>query len=91
MNIINVQNICKNVYFLNLSFNSPGIVESIGNCNICEAEYGKCNHIEGLLYCGIVCQRINRKIIEVNHSALVKNPKDKRCILLKYLQMMDML
>lgn len=62
-------------------FNSPGIVESIGNCNICEAEYGKCNHIEGLLYCGIVRQRINRKIIEVNHSALVKNPKDKRCII----------
>ncbi|OCL81611.1 hypothetical protein AAW30_01827 [Arcobacter porcinus] len=62
-------------------YNSPGLEETIGNCNICEAEYGTCNHIEGLLYSGIVCQRINRKIIDVNHTALVKNPKDKRCII----------
>ncbi|WP_345991754.1 hypothetical protein [Sulfurimonas sp. HSL-1716] len=64
-------------------FNSPGIVETIGDCNICNVQYGKCDHIEGLLYSGIVCQRINRKFIRVDHSALVEKPKDRRCIITK--------
>jgi len=64
-------------------FNSPGIVETIGDCNICDVQYGECDHIEGLLYSGIVCQRINRKFIRADHSALVEKPKDRRCIITK--------
>lgn len=64
-------------------FNSAGIVETIGDCNICNVQYGECDHIEGLLYSGIVCQRINRKFIRADHSALVEKPKDRRCIITK--------
>lgn len=64
-------------------FNSPGIIESIGDCNICNIQYGECDHIEGLLYSGIVCQRINREFIRADHSALVEKPKDRRCIITK--------
>lgn len=64
-------------------FNSPGIIETIGDCNICNVQYGSCDHIEGLLYSGIVCQRINREFIKANHSALVEKPKDRRCVITK--------
>lgn len=64
-------------------FNSSGVIESIGDCNICRSAYGECEHIEGYLYSGIVCLRINRKIIRLDHASIVSNPKDKRCIITK--------
>lgn len=64
-------------------FNSSGVIESVGDCNICRSTYGECEHIEGYLYFGIVCMRINRKIIRLDHASIVSKPKDKRCIITK--------
>ena len=61
-------------------FTSPGIIESIGDCSICGLPFHKCDHSEGDIVMGRFCQRINRKIIDADHSAIVKNPKDRRCI-----------
>lgn len=62
-------------------YNSPGFTETIGDCSICKKKFTTCIHIEGNIYCGSLCYRINRKIIDVDHSALVKHPKDKRCVI----------
>lgn len=32
---------------------------------------------------GRLCQRIDRKIVRFDHFALVKNPRDRRCIFTK--------
>ncbi|MCE0459937.1 hypothetical protein [Pseudomonas uvaldensis] len=61
-------------------FTSPGIIESIGDCSICGLPFQKCDHSEGDIVMGRFCQRINRKIIHADHSAIVENPKDRRCI-----------
>ncbi len=64
-------------------FNSLGIIETCGNCSICGEVFDDCDHLEGLIYIGRLCQRVNRKPIEINHSALVYIPQDKRCIITK--------
>lgn len=64
-------------------YNSPGHTETIGKCSICGNVFTKCEHIENNIYMGQLCQRIDRKLIEADHSALVKNPKDRRCIMTK--------
>lgn len=62
-------------------FNSPGIVETVGNCSICGNLFSSCEHIENEIYMGSLCQRIDRKIIRLDHFAFVENPRDKRCII----------
>lgn len=62
-------------------YNSTGILETIGKCSICDSPFNNCNHIEDEIYMGRLCRRIDRNIIEVNHSALVAVPYDKRCII----------
>ncbi|MFV2058660.1 MAG: hypothetical protein ACC707_19530 [Thiohalomonadales bacterium] len=64
-------------------YNSPGHTETIGKCSICGSAFTKCEHIENNIYMGQLCLRIDRKLIEADHSALVKNPKDRRCIMTK--------
>lgn len=64
-------------------YNSPGHTETIGDCSICRAPFVECSHIENEIYMGSLCRRINRVVVEAHHSALVKNPKDRRCILTK--------
>ena len=64
-------------------YNSSGFVETIGKCSICGKEFTECNHIENQIYLGSLCQRVDKKIIELDHSALVENPRDKRCIINK--------
>lgn len=64
-------------------YNSPGYTETIGKCSICGNAFTKCEHIENYIYMGQLCQRVDRKPLEVDHSALVKNPKDRRCIVTK--------
>lgn len=64
-------------------YNSPGHTETIGKCSICGCSFIQCDHIENNIYLGRLCQRVDREIIEVHHSALVKNPKDRRCIITK--------
>ncbi len=64
-------------------YNSPGHIESIGKCSICLGPFLECNHIENQIYMGQFCQRIDREILKANHLAMVKNPKDRRCIITK--------
>lgn len=62
-------------------YNSIGVLETIGKCSICGITFNDCEHLEGEIYIGRLCQRVERNIIEVNHCALVPIPHDKRCIL----------
>lgn len=64
-------------------FNSPGFVETIGNCSICSSSFIDCEHLENEIYMGSLCQRVDRNIIEIDHFAFVKNPRDRRCIVTK--------
>ncbi len=74
--------LCRKLIFPGwVMYNSPGFTETIGGCSICKQKFTSCNHIEGKVYSGSLCYRINRKIIDIDHSALVESPKDKRCII----------
>lgn len=64
-------------------YNSPGFVETIGNCSICGESFSLCDHVENQIYMGQLCQRIDRKIVRADHFAFVKNPRDRRCIITK--------
>ncbi|WP_146090822.1 hypothetical protein [Cronobacter sakazakii] len=69
----------EKAFFPTLQYTSAGFTETIGRCSVCLSDFLSCEHIEGFIYHGIFCKRIDRKIIEGNHVALVKNPKDRRC------------
>jgi hypothetical protein len=60
---------------------SPSFVEKIGKCSVCGESFISCEHIENEVYMGKLCLRVDREIIRVAHAALVKNPRDKRCII----------
>lgn len=63
-------------------FLSPGVVEDGGDCSICGRRYMECEeHVEGLVYAGRLCDRVNRTILEGNHVALVESPRDRHCII----------
>lgn len=64
-------------------FNSPGFVETVGSCSICDQPFSTCSHIENEIYMGSLCQRINREIVRVDHFAFVETPRDRRCIITK--------
>ena len=64
-------------------YNSPGHTETIGKCSVCHKSFVLCDHIENQVYMGKLCQRVDRKIIETNHVAIVKKPQDRRCIITK--------
>lgn len=61
-------------------YNSAAFSSTIGRCSICGEDFGACEHIEGLLYCGRICRRVGVVILKNYHSALVSNPRDRRCI-----------
>lgn len=65
----------------NMVFNSPAFRSTVGDCSICGAPFHSCEHIEEFIYSGRLCRRINISILEANHSAIVKNPRDPRCIM----------
>ena len=65
-----------------ISYLSSGFTETIGKCSICKKSFAICEHIENEIYMGKFCQRIDRKILDVNYVALVKNPRDRRCIII---------
>lgn len=64
-------------------YNSCGLIETIGQCSICHDSFLNCEHIENAVYMGSLCKRINRKVIKVDHVAIVENPRDRRCIFTK--------
>ncbi len=65
----------------NMVFNSPAFRSTVGDCSICRSSFNSCEHIEDFIYSGRLCRRINISILEANHSAIVKNPLDPRCIM----------
>lgn len=65
----------------NMVFNSPAFRSTVGDCSICGAPFQSCDHIEEFIYSGRLCRRINISVLEANHSAIVKNPRDPRCIM----------
>ena len=75
-----IQKIEKGLFPSHKLYNSPAFIESIGKCSICHTNFLNCEHIEGEIYMGCYCIRIDRKIVELNHVALVENPRDRRCI-----------
>lgn len=64
-------------------YNSPGFLETIGKCSVCNLSFYECDHIENKIYSGKLCQRVDREIIKADHFALVKEPRDRRCIITK--------
>lgn len=62
-------------------FTSPAFRSTIGDCSICGAPFQSCSHIEDFIYSGRICRRVNFEILEANHAAIVKNPRDPRCII----------
>lgn len=62
-------------------YNSPGLIISGGKCSVCGLDIDSCEHIEEKIYWGRVCKRLSPNLLNMDHSALVENPKDKRCII----------
>ncbi|MGP2692309.1 hypothetical protein [Serratia nevei] len=62
-------------------YTSIAMTETMGDCSICGDAFLNCEHVERKIYNGRLCQRVNRKIIEANHTAIVENPRDRRCII----------
>lgn len=65
-------------------YNSLGLVVKGGVCSVCEKPLELCEHIEDEIYSGTVCKRIRITDLEINHSAIVTNPKDRRCIITEF-------
>ncbi|TGK46267.1 hypothetical protein [Leptospira kanakyensis] len=61
-------------------YSSLGSIVRGGKCNLCLSNYENCDHIEGIIYKGKMCRIIDQTNLRVNHTALVKNPRDRRCI-----------
>ena len=53
-------------------------------CSICNEPLETCEHIEDEIYLGSVCRRIRIADINIDHSAIVENPKDRRCIITEF-------
>ncbi|MDP0562007.1 MAG: hypothetical protein QS721_06635 [Candidatus Endonucleobacter sp. (ex Gigantidas childressi)] len=64
-------------------YNSLAFTETVGICSVCHKPFYECEHIENNIYMGILCQRVDRQILEAKHLALVENPRDRRCIINK--------
>lgn len=71
----------NSIFPTNQLFVSPGAKETLGDCSVCGEDFFDCEHIERDIYNGVLCQRVNKRIIEANHIALVKNPRDRRCVI----------
>ena len=57
---------------------SPDMIIRKWECSICQGDFEKCNHEEGALYDGSVCELVARNI-EFAGASLVDEPKDPRC------------
>jgi hypothetical protein len=71
----------EKLIFPNLVYLSGGYIESIGKCSICSKNFTECDHVENHVYMGKLCQRVDKEIKAVHHVAIVKNPRDRRCII----------
>lgn len=62
-------------------YSSWGATIKGGKCSICKKPFSDCNHIEGFVYWGQLCVRVKWETVEVNHIAMVEEPRDRRCII----------
>lgn len=76
----NLRDIRSTIFPHNFVYNSLGFTSTIGKCSICHEHFGDCSHIEGEIHWGKLCRRVDIKILDVNHAAIVTNPRDPRCI-----------
>jgi hypothetical protein len=65
-------------------YNSVGLAFTGGECSVCGQPLSSCEHIEEKIYYGVVCKRVNIENVALNHVALVKSPKDRRCIVTEF-------
>jgi hypothetical protein len=65
-------------------YSSLGLIFTGGVCSICDRPIEECEHLEGRIYWGKVCQRIRIEKVDIGHSAIVPNPKDRRCIITEW-------
>lgn len=75
-----ILNIEKGLFPSHKVYNSSALIETLGKCSICKNNFPDCEHIEGNIYSGLYCQRIEKEILDVDHIAMVENPKDRRCV-----------
>ena len=61
-------------------YNSYGAVIRGGKCTICHQPFDECDHLEGLVYWGILCVRVHPEIVSLDHVAMVEEPCDRRCV-----------
>jgi hypothetical protein len=73
----------ENLIFPPQTFLSTGLIAGSQECSICNKEYENCDHIKGKPYMGDLCRLIIKDIIELNHVAIVENPADKGCRIIK--------
>lgn len=78
--IAKVENIEKVIFPGFNKFISIGAIISGGKCTICLQPIDDCDHIEGMIYWGRLCLRVEA-IIQGDHVALVDHPKDRRCLI----------
>lgn len=64
-------------------FSSVGMTYTIARCVICNQDIDgfECEHIKGNLYWGHIARAQLTGAVEMDHLALTKNPKDKRCVI----------
>jgi len=62
-------------------YNSMGAVIRGGKCTVCELPFNRCEHIEGRVYWGRLCVRIHPEIVDMDHVAMVDEPRDRRCVI----------
>lgn len=63
-------------------FVSIGAIVDLFECSICGKDIDSfdCEHIRGELYRGKMAYGIAKNLVNVDHIAMTKNPKDKRCV-----------
>ena len=65
-------------------YSSPGLIFTGGVCSICNKPIEECEHVEGRIYWGKVCQRVGIEKVDIDHSSIVTAPKDRKCIITEW-------
>jgi len=64
-------------------YSSCGAIIRGGQCTICGKPFNGCDHIEGVVYWGRLCVRVKWEVVELNHVAVVEEPRDRRCVIME--------
>lgn len=60
-------------------FLSPEFRYRSGRCSVCGDQFDQCPHEEDGIYMGRLCRELDRRDVSLEHVAIVKAPRDKRC------------